>query len=208
MYIVQQMLYCMVCIVQVLLSDHLTKDWSETGNLQTEKLTLRTIYSVDNTRTWVVWSRRCWLCCRLDFQSQSYKPIVQILHLPGHWATSFREANGVIVKVYDSMLPFDNNKNVTSLWAVCLAQLRQIYGATGQSMSLAVPVVTQQNNGSDCGVFAIAYAVDLCNGVAPESRQYDRDSMRPHLLKCFINGLLTCFPSHASRCSHTFTLAL
>ena len=41
-----------------------------------------------------------------------------------------------------------------------------------------------QKGGSDCGLFAIAYAVDLCQGIEPADVRYQQESMRSHLLQC------------------------
>ena len=53
-----------------------------------------------------------------------------------------------------------------------------------------------QKGGSDC---AIAYAVDLCQGMEPAGVRYQQESMRPHLLQCLANRLLTSFPSNKSK---------
>ena len=52
-----------------------------------------------------------------------------------------------------------------------------------------------QNGGSDCGVFAIAFATDLCYGNDPASLKYAQEKMRPHLIECFTSGSISPFPS-------------
>ncbi len=43
--------------------------------------------------------------------------------------------------------------------------------------------VQQQTNNSDCGIFAIAFAMCLEYGNALETRNIDRNQMRKHLLQ-------------------------
>ena len=45
------------------------------------------------------------------------------------------------------------------------------------------------------GVYAIALAVSLAICKEPAYLHYDNSKMRPHLLKCLHNGVLTEFPS-------------
>ena len=42
----------------------------------------------------------------------------------------------------------------------------------------------QQRNGSDCGVFAIAFATSIVLGSAPQNITFDIAKMRPHLVAC------------------------
>ena len=44
--------------------------------------------------------------------------------------------------------------------------------------------VQQQSNSIDCGVFAIAFAVDVCFGLPPNESCYDVIEMRNHLSTC------------------------
>ena len=58
----------------------------------------------------------------------------------------------------------------------------------------SVPV-QQQHNGSDCSIFAIAFAACLVYGHKPEDFTFDIARMRPHLLQCLKDGTITMFPS-------------
>ena len=53
----------------------------------------------------------------------------------------------------------------------------------------------QQRNGSDCGVFAIAFATSLVFGSNPQNLNFDITKMRPHLVACLQAGLMSEFPS-------------
>ena len=46
----------------------------------------------------------------------------------------------------------------------------------------------------DCGLFALAFATSLCNGICPTAMVYNQQSMRKHLLQCLVNGKMTEFP--------------
>ena len=45
-------------------------------------------------------------------------------------------------------------------------------------------ILQKQSNHSDCGLFAIANAMALCNGQTPEHLYYDIKGMRQHLAGC------------------------
>ena len=51
-----------------------------------------------------------------------------------------------------------------------------------------------QQGGVDCGLFAIAYAVDIANGEDPASFVYDQGTMRHHLLTCLESFTISPFP--------------
>ena len=53
----------------------------------------------------------------------------------------------------------------------------------------------QQRNGSDCGVFAIAFVTSLVFGYNPQNLNFDITKMRPHLVACLQAGLISQFPS-------------
>ena len=122
--------------------------------------------------------------------------VVQIHHFDGHWITSFRAANNDAVYVYDSL-------SSRSIAPELIRQLRQLYTTGGEKLAVHCPSVTQQTNGSDCGVFAIAFAIDLCAGYDPSLREYDRRELRPHIIRCFRNSLLEQFPTVGERTQHT-----
>jgi Ulp1 protease family, C-terminal catalytic domain len=121
------------------------------------------------------------------------KPVVQIHHFSQHWVTSYRPSNDETVFVFDSMLRYNGGKPVTSPELV--KQLSQIYGRNRSHFDVTFPSVTQQKNGGvDCGVFAIAYAVDVCEGLDPGQRLYDYSQLRRHVVSCFRKQQLSPFP--------------
>ena len=62
-------------------------------------------------------------------------------------------------------------------------------------MNISVMNVGQQVGGTDCGVFAIAMATDLCFGVDPVSVKYVQEGLRSHLESCFESQQISRFPS-------------
>ena len=51
----------------------------------------------------------------------------------------------------------------------------------------------QQTNGSDCRVFAIAFATALVFGSNPQNLNFDIAKMRPHLVACLRAGQMSQF---------------
>ena len=61
-------------------------------------------------------------------------------------------------------------------------------------LGIILPSVQQQPNGVDCGVFAIAFPVDIINGFDEIGKRFDVGKMRSHLLKCLEEEEFTLFP--------------
>ena len=54
--------------------------------------------------------------------------------------------------------------------------------------------MVQQSGTADCGLFALAVAISLCNGDYPSTQAYDQSVMRAHLALCFECRELAGFP--------------
>jgi len=52
----------------------------------------------------------------------------------------------------------------------------------------------QQPNASDCGIFAIAFAVSLLFNIKPEKLKYNHSLMRSHLIIIFESNVIEHFP--------------
>ena len=61
--------------------------------------------------------------------------------------------------------------------------------------------VEKQSNRSDCGVLAIAYAVNICRGMDPCTVRFDHSKIRPHLATCLENCQVSPFPILGDRVS-------
>ena len=61
-------------------------------------------------------------------------------------------------------------------------------------MTVSIARVQQQKGGSDCGLFSVAFAFDLAQGIEPQYINYIQSEMRKHLKTCIQQGTLTSFP--------------
>lgn len=64
----------------------------------------------------------------------------------------------------------------------------------GKQVHLVYVPVRQQTNGSDCGVFAIAFATCLAFGENPAHVTFNVPKMRPHLATCLKHKYISFFP--------------
>lgn len=64
-----------------------------------------------------------------------------------------------------------------------------------EAIKLKFTKVSMQANGSDSGVYAIAYATALCLGTSPAKLLFDNSKMRFHLMKCLEDGCSMKFPA-------------
>ena len=55
--------------------------------------------------------------------------------------------------------------------------------------------VDGQINLVDCGLCAIAYATHLAHGKDPIDFLWNHESMRSHLIQCFEDNEMACFPT-------------
>ena len=88
------------------------------------------------------------------------------------------------VNVYDTMY-----RSLSPSIKPIIASL--VFTANTQ-LTIQMMDVQKQNNGSDCGVLAIAIAYDLCAGHDPGQVRYN--TVRPHLMTCLENASFNRFP--------------
>ena len=115
-------------------------------------------------------------------------PFVQILYTGNnHWVciSSVGSSDG-IVNLYDSLYHNVISKEVEE-------QKINLVGTDSFSGLNVVPI-QQQRNGSDCGVFAAAFATALVHGVPPSLLEFDTKKLRNHLCGCLKAGKLEMFP--------------
>ncbi|XP_078611633.1 polycystin-1-like protein 2 [Branchiostoma floridae x Branchiostoma japonicum] len=105
-----------------------------------------------------------------------------------HWVLS--SCAGGQVRLYDSL--------GVAMTPSLQIQLYQLYAAFADQarnvLTVIVPDVQRQENVFDCGLFVIAWAVDVAEGQDVSRVVYDVKKMRSHLETCFEQGKLTPFP--------------
>ena len=110
-----------------------------------------------------------------------------------HWIASAQLVGENDVRVYDSAKRADSDSR--PVLSPCVhTQLQDIYGDT---CNITFPLMSQQMNGVDCGLYAIAAITDICYGRDPSDRQYvwESNTMRRHLIGCMLDGILSPFPA-------------
>ena len=132
----------------------------------------------------------------LNFSKHDGKsPYIQVLHTGSlHWVCiSNMSENGLVkadvVNLYDSL---NNRGTVNTHVRDQIADI--LYVPSAPEIHVDIQPVQQQTNGTNCGVFAIAYAVDLANDQDPTKIRYDEGKMREHLMTVFKWKDLNLFP--------------
>ena len=117
---------------------------------------------------------------------------VQILLVGCHWVTvsNIESCLDGEVKVYDSVY----TKTPKSYRRKFVAQLGWLLHTSVSEITMLWPDVKHQTGNKDCGLFAIANALALCEGVSPEVCNWDQGKMGKHLVSCLGFGKLDMFP--------------
>lgn len=108
---------------------------------------------------------------------------IQIIHdRKNHWIVASTIGSGKTVHIYDSIFSVvaDATKKV----------IRNLFKAS----EIEVMKTPKQTGSQDCGLFAIAYATALLNGIDVSNITFAQSKMREHLLSCFVNNSVTPFP--------------
>lgn len=123
---------------------------------------------------------------------------VQLLNVNNnHWLTvSTIGCKPSVINVYDSLYACQLNWHAQKV----IANLMKIPYHTIEVNHIDVQ---RQGNGSDCGVFALAFATALCFDQNPTCLRFDQMQMRHHLISCIDRGHMELFPkARGSRQSH------
>ena len=117
---------------------------------------------------------------------------IQVLNASNHWLTiSTIGVNCGEVILYDSLY--------SGAGLLLKKQICSIIHTNEKEVTLIYPHVQQQSGTCDCGLFALAFATCLVNGIKPETQMFKQDLMRQHLYKCFQEGKMSMFPSTARK---------
>ena len=117
---------------------------------------------------------------------------VQIINIGAHWVSlcTISCIPGV-VKVYDSLYRKPNNVVIEHACRMILHR--------GPEVTFVYEKVQKQLGSSDCGLFALAFATDLCHGLDPAKQSYNQEMMCRHFVSCLEKGKMTPFPNTAKR---------
>ena len=89
-------------------------------------------------------------------------------------------------------------------------QIKSFFPGNVEEIKVNIMPVQQQTNGSDCGVFSVAFSTSLLHGQDPCDATYDTSVMRQHLKKCLQINHFQPFPLSVQpvvKCrSYTYTI--
>ena len=128
------------------------------------------------------------LASMLMWKSSS-KDFVQIVNVSqNHWlcASTSLSSPGVC-DIYDCMPPTNSITLMRQIAAMMKCQSPEI--------KIRFIDVQRQSGGSDCGLFAAAFAEALCRGEDPHLMSFSQHHMREHLQGCSEKGYLSAFPA-------------
>ena len=120
---------------------------------------------------------------------------VQIVNIScSHWvcASNVFSPPGV-VEVFDRMPAYSTTSSALK------RQVAAILKTSEKSFDLYHVDVQRQVGGSDCCLFAIAFAASLCMRKDPHTERYAQTEMRQHLAQCFEEKKITSFPKSDAR---------
>ena len=136
-----------------------------------------------------------YLCDKLVWKS---KPVnfVQIFHVGGnHWACL---SNKFCTQENEVEL-FDSFHSLHGADYTVLEQTCTILRSTAKDIRISIVNVQQQSGSTQCGLYALAFAADLCEDRDPFSRVYYESRFRSHLLKSFVSEEIAPFPSRGRK---------
>ena len=134
--------------------------------------------------------------CLIGHTHQSFPKthgnFLQILHVnENYWITVHNVPQLNIVNVYGSTY---ESTSEDAKW-----QIAALLRTKDNQIELKIQNVQYQNEFTDCGIFAVAFATDLAYGCNPSKCHYKQDLFRSHFLKCLHLQNMTPFPSTAKR---------
>ena len=114
---------------------------------------------------------------------------VQIVNTGSHWvclsSIATPSASGT-VRIFDSLYLKPSS--------IAIEHACRMLMFPGDQVTLVNEKVQRQVGSNDCGLFALAFATDLCHGLDPVNQRYEQGSMRQHYVSCLENGAMLPFP--------------
>ena len=75
-----------------------------------------------------------------------------------------------------------------------ILQIAQIHKPTVPYLEIVREPVQQQHGSDDCGLFAIAFMLEVCQGNDVKAITFHQSKMRKHQLECLEKGIMSSFP--------------
>ena len=119
---------------------------------------------------------------------------IQILNTGSHWVclSTISTTPGIgTVKIFDSMYQKPNS--------IAVEHACRMLMYPGSKVTFINEKVQRQVGASDCGLFSLAFATDLCHGLDPVHLKYDQGAMRQRYVNCLENGAMVPFPRTTRR---------
>ena len=112
---------------------------------------------------------------------------VQVINTGSHWVClSTISAIPGTIKIYDSLFIRPS--------PIAIDHSCRLLMHTGNQVTFLNEKVQKQTNTNDCGLFALAFATDLCHGIDPVSQCYHPQHMRDHYVHCLDSQAMVPFP--------------
>ena len=111
-----------------------------------------------------------------------------IINVGGHWLclSTIGVSYPSTVRVFDSLFIKPN--------AIAVEHACRMLLHTGDTVTLIKENVQKQIGSGDCGLFALAFAIYLCQGLDPTNQRCDQALMRQHYVTRFKSANVTPFP--------------
>lgn len=141
---------------------------------------------------------------KFAFRVEYPQRFLQIIHNGRmHWLTlsNFLSFNPNQVQAYDSLpveSTYTNNRTIETCLQKILSSSDKSSGSP-TTIECCIEPVQRQSDATMCGLFAIAFAVDLCLGIDPTTSVYDESQMRMHLYECLNDKFIFEFPKIKQR---------
>ena len=107
-----------------------------------------------------------------------------------HWVTITNiNANNQWI-LYDSLNNTNNLNNLKPLFK----KIKTAEKNTGRFQLDTFPDISTQTGSDDCGLFALAYAIEVCRGNNPANLVFKQDLMRNYFNNCLQSKKFSSFP--------------
>ena len=117
---------------------------------------------------------------------------IQIVNIGAHWVCiSTLGCQAGIVRIFDSLYSKPSS--------VAIDHACRILHHPQNTVTFLNKRVQKQVGSSDCALFALAFATDLCYDLDPTSQRYSQKEMWQHYVTCLESGAMVPFPKTDKR---------